>query len=234
MSKMIRLAKFGKIRTKLFKNFSSLMELTAGLDRLIFLLLVFFLMIHIIACFWIFIARFDETSKDNWIYYKEMQDFSIYDLYVTSFYFSVTTIITVGYGDITAISSGEKLVAVFLMLIGVIAFSYATGALGNILANIDSSEAKLKEKMSTLNDIQKEYEIEPKLYKKLYLALRYDHSKKSKDALEFMQELPHKVKLELATAMHLKMYASVEFFTKYKKDKSFIAWIGTVIHPLNI
>jgi uncharacterized membrane protein len=69
----------------------------------------------------------------------------------------VTTVITVGYGDITAISSGEKLVAVFLMLIGVIAFSYATGALGNILANIDSSEAKLKEKMSTLNDIQKEY-----------------------------------------------------------------------------
>ena len=73
-----------------------------------------------------------------------------YDLYVTSFYFSVTTIVTVGYGDITAISSGEKIVAVFLMITGVIAFSFATGALSSIIANIDQSEAMLKEKMATL------------------------------------------------------------------------------------
>lgn len=58
-----------------------------------------------------------------------------------------------GYGDITAISAIEKIVAVFLMLIGVIAFSFATGALSSIIANIDQSEAILKEKMSTLQDI---------------------------------------------------------------------------------
>jgi hypothetical protein len=171
MSKMVRLAKFGKVRTKMFKNFSSVMEVTAGLDRLIFLSLVFFLLIHIIACFWIFIAKFDESSKDNWIYSKGYHDNDVYDLYVSSFYFSVTTIVTVGYGDITAISSGEKLVAVFLMLIGVVAFSYATGALGNIIANIDSSEAKLKEKMTTLNEIQMKYAINGELYRKLYKAL---------------------------------------------------------------
>jgi hypothetical protein len=59
----------------------------------------------------------------------------------------------VGYGDITAISAIEKIVAVFLMLIGVIAFSFATGALSSIIANIDQSEAILKEKMSTLQYI---------------------------------------------------------------------------------
>jgi uncharacterized membrane protein len=80
----------------------------------------------------------------------------------------VTTIVTVGYGDITAISSGEKIVAVILMVIGVIAFSFATGALGNILANIDSSDAKLKEKMTTLNDINIKYKLDKKLYQKLY------------------------------------------------------------------
>ena len=98
----------------------------------------------------IFIAKFDETSKENWIYIKDFGDMDNYDLYVTSFYFSVTTIVTVGYGDITAISSTEKIVAVFLMIIGVIAFSFATGALSSIIANIDQSEAILKEKMATL------------------------------------------------------------------------------------
>jgi len=234
MSKMIRLAKFGKIRTKLFKNFSEVMQITAGLDNLLFCFVLFFLLIHIIACFWIFIGRFDENSKDNWIYSKNMQDFSDYDLYVTSFYFSVTTIVTVGYGDITAISSGEKLVAVFLMVIGVIAFSYATGALGNIINNIDSSEAKLREKMTTLNDLNNEYKLDTDLYNKLVKALRFDHSKSSKDAIEFMSELPHKLKIQLATCMHLKMYSSVHFLSSRKSDSSFIAWVGTVIHPFNI
>jgi hypothetical protein len=54
------------------------------------------------------------------------------------------------------------------MVIGVIAFSFATGALGNILANIDSSDAKLKEKMTTLNDINIKYKLDKKLYQKLY------------------------------------------------------------------
>jgi hyperpolarization activated cyclic nucleotide-gated potassium channel 2 len=98
----------------------------------------------------IFIAKFDEGSKENWIYSKDFVDMNEYDLYITSFYFSVTTIVTVGYGDITAISSTEKIVAVFLMIIGVIAFSFATGALSSIIANIDQSEAVLKEKMATL------------------------------------------------------------------------------------
>jgi hypothetical protein len=142
--------------------------------------------------------------------------------------------VTVGYGDITAISSGEKLIAVFLMLIGVIAFSYATGALSNIIANSDSTEAKLKEKMTTLNEIQIKYKIEYGLYKKLYRTLLYDSSKKSKDNIEFMAELPHKLKLELILAMHLKMYENVPFLTSKKEEKMFIAWIGTVIHPMNI
>jgi hypothetical protein len=81
----------------------------------------------------IFIALFDDQSKINWIYSKDFIDLDNFDLYVASFYFSVTTIVTVGYGDITAQSSGEKLVCCLLMLIGVVAFSFATGALSSII-----------------------------------------------------------------------------------------------------
>lgn len=45
-----------------------------------------------------------------------------------------------------------------------------------------------------------------------------------------MEELPHKLKLELAMQIHTKMYSSVAFFQE--KDKSFIAWIATVIRPI--
>jgi len=75
-------------------------------------------------------------------------------LYITSFYFTVTTIVTVGYGDITAQNTGERIICILLMIVGVIAFSFATGSLSSIISNYDSSQAKLKEKIATLNDIR--------------------------------------------------------------------------------
>ncbi len=71
----------------------------------------------------------------------------------------MTTIVTVGFGDIHAYNSGEQIICIFLMLIGVISFSFATGALSSIISNYDSSQAKLKEKIATLNEIKSEYSI---------------------------------------------------------------------------
>lgn len=82
---------------------------------------------------------------------------------------------TVGYGDITAYSITEKVICIFLMLIGVIAFSFATGAISSIISNQDSAEANLREKLATLQNLQDEYEIDHELYNKIVKALQYGH-----------------------------------------------------------
>jgi hypothetical protein len=41
-----------------------------------------------------------------------------------------------------------------------------------------------------------------------------------------------KLRIELATAIHKKMYSNIKFF--HNRDKSFIAWIGTFLRPINI
>jgi hypothetical protein len=89
----------------------------------------------------------------NWIYQKDYQDMPDVELYITAFYFTVTTLVTVGYGDITAYSVEEKLLCIILMLIGVISFSFATGALASIITSHDSREAIIAEKIATLNEI---------------------------------------------------------------------------------
>jgi len=88
------------------------------------------------------------------------------------------------------------------MLIGVLSFSFATGSLSSIISNYDSSIAKLKEKISVLNSIQTEYMIDLELYNKCVKTVHYDHSKKQKDHIIFLEELPHKIKLELAMKIH--------------------------------
>ena len=55
------------------------------------------------------------------------------EIYVTSFYYTISTITTVGYGDISGQNTLERGMCIIIMMIGVISFSFATGSLSSIL-----------------------------------------------------------------------------------------------------
>ena len=59
-------------------------------------------------------------------------------MYTVAFYWTITTITTVGYGDITAKNILEYIFSCFIMVVGVIAFSFANGSLTSIISNYDN------------------------------------------------------------------------------------------------
>ena len=70
---------------------------------------------------------------------------------MTSFYFTVTTITTVGYGDMSASTLGEQIICIFIMLAGVIGFAMASGALTNFISRTDSKSESYEQKMAILD-----------------------------------------------------------------------------------
>lgn len=63
--------------------------------------------------------------------------------------------------------------------------------------------------------------------------MQYDHHQQNaKDIHEFMEDLPTKLKIELAMAIHKKMYANISFLLD--RDHTFIAWVGTYLRPINV
>ena len=65
----------------------------------------------------------------------------------------MTTIVTVGYGDICAQNSAERFCCILLMLTGVVSFSFMTGALTSLIGSHDTQQAKMDEQMNTLQGI---------------------------------------------------------------------------------
>ena len=114
-----------------------------GYERLFFFFLIFLILTHIATCLWIILASFiDENFKGTWVASKDAENFNPYELYVISFYWTVSTITTVGYGDISGTNTVERIFCSIAMLVGVISFSFANGALASIISNSDHADAK--------------------------------------------------------------------------------------------
>jgi hypothetical protein len=52
MTKMIRLLKFAKVRSKLVKDLTTKLKIGVGFERLMFLMVIFLLLVHVIGCLW--------------------------------------------------------------------------------------------------------------------------------------------------------------------------------------
>lgn len=85
---------------------------------------------------------------------------------------------------------------------GVVGFSFAIGSLSSVLSSLDAKAAKLKEKLQSLEDMRTEYKIPYDLYRRLRLALNYDHSKNAEEQMNFLNELPASLKVELSVVIH--------------------------------
>lgn len=68
----------------------------------------------------------------------------------------MTTITTVGYGDISGTTTIEKIICIFLHLIGVLSYSFAAGSLTAIIANYDTMNDKNVDKINILNRLFKD------------------------------------------------------------------------------
>jgi voltage-gated potassium channel Kch len=62
--------------------------------------------------------------------------------YINSLYWSVTTMATVGYGDIVAISIPEKVVAMVAEVIGASVFAYFMSAMATLVAALNVSRTR--------------------------------------------------------------------------------------------
>ena len=96
---------------------------------------MFISIIHIVTCLWIFFGNFDFIG--SWLDNGNIDSMPNMELYLTAFYFTTTTITTVGYGDISGNTVSEKIFCIIIMIIGVISFSLASAALTSLFSNLD-------------------------------------------------------------------------------------------------
>ena len=230
MAKMVRMLKLGKQKNSFMKYLNKFVKIKSGLERIVLFMVLFLLMCHILTWFWLILWNIETDSYLTWIWVKNYQDLNNFDLYIRAFYFTVTTIATVGFGDISPTTSIEMWFAIWVMLTGVWAFSYATSVLSSFLTNFDETTVAIKEKTEALNEIRDTYSIGPGLYEELRQAIHYGTTKEIHKVVDFIDSLPHRLKIELSTKIHREIVMNIPFLKD--KSKDFVSFIGPYLIPM--
>ena len=232
LTKLLRITKMsskGNLN-KVTKFFMEKLKINANVERLFFFVLTFLLMNHLCACFWYFMAKIEDFSPDSWVVRLGYIDSSNVELYIISFYWTLTTVTTVGYGDITAGTTIERIYNLFIMSFGVLLYSFAIGSLSSIVSTLDQKSEEMNQKLQILSSIKKDFNLEQGIYDKVRKVIKYDLSRNQKDKMVFLQELPNKLRIELSQIMHDKVIQNFYFFRDQPSD--FFAYVAPLLKPV--
>lgn len=102
-----------------------------------------------ITCIWLWIGLRDFDAQ-GWIQRLDLSRNDFFDLYLHSLYWTVTTLATVGYGDIVPKTRPEIIMAIIMMITGAMLYAFAVGNVVSILNQLDGGRAEFRKQQSAI------------------------------------------------------------------------------------
>uniref|UniRef100_A0A3B4ZCR1 Potassium voltage-gated channel subfamily H member 5-like n=1 Tax=Stegastes partitus TaxID=144197 RepID=A0A3B4ZCR1_9TELE len=175
--KVIRLLRLGRVARKLDHY------LEYGAAVLVLLVCVFGLVAHWLACIWYSIGDYeviDETTNtiktDSWLYQLAHSIGTPYrynasgtgqweggpnkdTLYISSLYFTMTSLTTIGFGNIAPTTDGEKIFSVAMMMVGSLLYATIFGNVTTIFQQMYTNTNRYHEMLNNVRDFLKLYQV---------------------------------------------------------------------------
>jgi voltage-gated potassium channel len=182
-------------------------RINPGTQRLMLFGLILSLVAHWIACGWIIIGGVGTDSTA----YSE--------IYSLAIYWTVTTMTTVGYGDITPHGIYQRLYAVMVMIVGAGSYGYVIGNISSLLANMDIVKAGYRKKLEEVSAFLNYRSIPPEM--QLKVQEYYEHifeSHLGNDESSVLDEIPDPLRSDLALYMRQDLIKKVPFFVHAQEE----------------
>ena len=189
-----------------------------------------------VSCFYSFISIhifIGRHSYPNWIIKAGFQDQSHIMLYLTSFYYLMTTMTTVGYGDIVGVSLSEIIFQITVLSVGITIYSWVVSNIGNYVKNESYASMQFNKDETILEEIRISHpNLSFKLYKQIYQHL---HARKIRqqqcDSNLLINSLPYSLKINVLFTMYKQTINNLKIFKKCQ-NSDFILRLLTNFIPL--
>jgi len=168
--------------------------------RLVLLVFWILLVAHLVSCGWILISG-------------NPQRLASIPLYIRAFYWTITTLTTIGYGDITPQGAFQTVFVIFIELLGAGMYGMIIGNIANLIANIDIAKSQYKDRLDKINAFLNYRNIPHPLQRKINDYYNYLwESRRGYDESAVLQDLPIALKTTVALQINRGIIEKVPCF----------------------
>ena len=190
---------------------------------------IFLIGIHIVSCIFIFIGK---NQYPGWIIHYNFQDKNFFGLYFIAIYYIITTVTTVGYGDLLCITPIEKVFGLFMEIVGIVAYSFALTSISNYVKVLSDKNEEYHQKCEMLNDIRNSFpDLSDDLYKRIHCFLRNNLFHNKIDKKIIINSLPVALKNNLVYHMYEGIINHFIFFKNFN-NTDFIVRVILSFKPI--
>ncbi|CAD8078529.1 unnamed protein product [Paramecium primaurelia] len=207
-------------------NFVDCLYLNGRLSEildLIFLIISLYYFIHIIGCLWHYLALVsEELNQQSWLSKYSLENQSYWVKYDYAIYWATMTMVTVGYGDITAANPIEILFSNFTMFVSSFVFAYSVNSIGMIIKNFYDHKNQYKRQLILINTFMKNNLVDDSIQNRVrnYLKNQVDQEGKSNqiEAQQILENLPPGLKNEVNFNIKTRIIKNVKIlFNNFSK-----------------
>ena len=171
------------------------------------------LLMHWLACFWFYTAFAGGFPPDSWAARADILDSSPVAQYIRSLYWTITTMTTVGYGDITPARTVEYVFSAVIMLMGASLYAFIIGSVASLLSSIQAAKNSHWERIDSVTEFLRQRHVPPEIDAKVrnyyeYVWERY----RGLDKNEMLNDLPGPLRLEILLHLASNILKTVPLF----------------------
>lgn len=160
---------------------------------------MFILAVHWISCAWVRVETIPGINDT--------------DIYVKALYWTVTTLTTIGYGDITPTTMHGRIFTMLVMILGVGVYGIVIGNVTRMIAAGERYKEQAREKMTDLGTFMKYYNIPERLQQNVFSYYQHLLTKRLTDNdNKIINELPQALQHELQMYMNIKLIRTLPIF----------------------
>jgi len=195
LSRLLRLARLVDLQ----REWRTRTTIRPAIFRLSFFLLWASIGTHWIACGWL--ALHGPTRS-----HPELPE------YLRALYWTITTLTTVGYGDITPATAGQVLYATVVMVLGAGMYGYIIGNVANLLANADVLKSQHLGRLEMISGFLRDRDVPKALQGRVRDYYTYLWESRMSNPARLLDDLPPALQVEIGLHLSRSLLLKVPLF----------------------
>ncbi len=228
--RLLRLLKIGVYLDKLEEKLQMNLEFLSIVKMVVKLLFL----AHMLGCFWFYVASLSTSFDVTWVHSYDGGSGGMCDhpaaaddcvepgvdvQYLYSVYWALTTLTTVGYGDITPTNDNERRYTIFTLIIGALVFGYMLGEISSLVAAMDRQAAIKEEKMGAIKEYLRFRNVPRDLQSRVRKFYEYYYTRSTAfDEKEILSHLTPALRFDLTSFMLEETLGHMPLFIGLSKD----------------